>query len=49
MNRSFDEIMETGVKNALERIPSFIEEREQEKKLNKYPHKRNLKSRTKKR
>lgn len=39
--RSFDEIMDTAFKNALERIPGYIKER----KHKKYAYKKNLKSR----
>jgi hypothetical protein len=48
MLRSFNEIMEIALVNSLAYIPTYIQEREQEKKLNKYPHKRNLRSRKKK-
>lgn len=45
MLRSYDEIMQVAVINSLAYIPTYIQQRDQEKKLNKYPHKRNLKSR----
>lgn len=45
MRRSFNEIMEVAFNNSLAYIPIFIQKREEERKLNKYPYKKNLKSR----
>lgn len=45
MNRSFDEIMEVAFNNSLAYIPTYIKQREEEKKLKKYSYKKNLKSR----
>ena len=43
--RSYDEIMSVALINSLAYIPTYIQERDKEKKLIKYQYKRNLKSR----